>query len=107
MLILYFLLALFMIVASFVAGLKLSDHYHWQAQQQQDYALRKQYARLKAGCDADASCQPYVAPPLTRRRNPIPASFVDHLRRNGAATIRVENSETDAKNRGQAPGYNL
>ena len=90
MLLIYFAVVLFMIIASFVAGLKLSDYYHWQAQQQQDYALRKQYARLKAGCDADDSCQPYVAPPQTRRRNPIPASFVDHLRRNGSATIRVQ-----------------
>lgn len=84
---------LFLIVASFIAGLKLSDHYHREAHQYREYALQKQYARLRAGVDADDTGQPYVAPPETRRRNPIPASFVEKLRENGSATMRVDKSD--------------
>ena len=79
------LIILLLIGGAFVAGLRLSARFYRQAYEQEQHALRKQFARLQAGIDADDSAQPYVAPP-----NPIPDSFVEHLRRNGAATIRVK-----------------
>ena len=86
--ILYFSIILLLIIGAFTAGLKLSNYYHRQANEWQRYALQKQYARLMTKSDADDPCQPYVAPP-TSQRHPIPDKFVEHLRKNGAATMQL------------------
>lgn len=79
---------------SFFLGLKLSDRYHDQAAYEQKIALQKQYVRLTAGMDADSPVQPYVYTPPRRRKFSVGESFVEHMRTNGSATIRVD--KTDA-----------
>ncbi len=85
----YFSVTLLLVVISFIGGLKLSDHYHNQAREWEKYALQKQYLRLLAGCDADDPTQPYVSPPDSNRR-PIPLSFLDHMQKNGSATMQIK-----------------
>lgn len=64
---------------SFYAGMRTSDRYHFMREESVDYALRSQYARLKAGVDADSSPAPYVP------RQPIGAPFMDRLSKHGRA----------------------
>jgi hypothetical protein len=79
---------------SFFLGLKLSDRYHDQAAYEQKIALQKQYARLTAGVDADNPAQPYVYTPPRRRKFSVDKSFIEHMQKNGSATVRV--NQTDA-----------
>ena len=81
------LLILMLIAGAFLYGKYLGDKYHKEAETEKQYALRKQYVRLKAGCDADDPAQPYVAPPQASR--PIPSEFIEHLRRNKRATMQL------------------
>ena len=79
------LIALFLIVGSFIAGLKLSDWYHGQAEQERQYALEKQFLRLRAGVDFNDPSGPYVS----RQKNPLPPEFEERLRKNRRATISL------------------
>lgn len=49
-----------LIVASFISGMYVSEHYADRRERAVDYALKKQFARLQAHLDADDTCQPYV-----------------------------------------------
>jgi len=79
------LISLLCIICSFIAGLKLSGWYHRQAEEERQYALEKQYQRLKAGADADDPVGPYVP----RRRVQLPPEFEEQLRENGRATVSL------------------
>ena len=81
------LLILVLIAGAFLYGKYLGDKYHKEAETEKTYALQKQYVRLKAGCDADDPGQPYVAHPSASQ--PIPAEFIEHLRRNKRATMQL------------------
>lgn len=48
--------------ASFAWGMHVGEYYADRRERAVDYALKKQYARLMAGVDADDSAQPYVSP---------------------------------------------
>lgn len=50
-----------LIMASFVCGMRVSEYYTDRRERAVDYALKKQFARLQAGVDADDACQPYIA----------------------------------------------
>lgn len=78
-------LIVLMIISAFVAGLKLSDHFHKRETENIRYELEKQYARLQAGADHDDACQPYVP----RRRFNVPQEFESTFRNNGSATMKV------------------
>ena len=81
-----------LIIGAFTAGMKLSNWFHFNAQEHEKYMLQKQFLRFQANCDADDPCQPYVAPPVKRRYNVSP-EFVERLRHNGAATERVHQNQ--------------
>ena len=51
-----------LIAVSFYAGVKFADSYHDKQDAAVSYALKKQFARLRAGSDADDPVQPYVSP---------------------------------------------
>lgn len=51
-----------LIGASFACGMYVAEHYADRRERAVDYALKKQYARLMAGVDADDTAQPYVSP---------------------------------------------
>lgn len=78
-------LSLVLIIGSFIAGLKLSDWYHRQAEQERQYALEKQFLRLRAGVDFDDPSGPYIS----RHKNPLPPEFEERLRKNGRATVSL------------------
>ena len=46
--------------ASFASGMHVAEYYADRRERAVDYALKKQYARLVAGVDADDAGQPYV-----------------------------------------------
>ena len=79
------LITLLLIVASFIAGLKLSGYYHKSALAEKEYALQKQYARLRAGADADDPVGPYIP----RQRAVLSPEFEERLRKNGRATASI------------------
>ena len=79
------LIVLFLIIVSFVAGLKLSGYYHKSALAEKEHALQKQYARLQARADADDPVAPYVP----RQRIVLPPEFDERLRENGRATASL------------------
>lgn len=81
-------------LGSFATGMIISDHYHEQAAQEKDYALRKQYARLKAGVDADDT-GPYVPPPAKRT---LSQEFMTRLRQTGHAIERFGPARQAAPN---------
>ena len=78
-------IVLFLIIMAFIAGLKLSGWYHRQAEQDRQYALEKQFVRLRTGADADDPVGPYVA----RQRIQLPPEFEERLRENGRATASL------------------
>ena len=71
------LITLVLIIASFVAGLKLAGYYNKTASADREYALQKQYVRLIAHADADDP----VAP--------LPPEFEKRLRTTGRATASL------------------
>ena len=79
------IITLFLVVISFIAGLKLSGWYHRQAEDEKRYALEKQYLRLKANADADDPVGPYVP----RRRVQLPTEFEEQLKTTGRATVSL------------------
>lgn len=79
------ILVLLLIIGSFIAGLKLSGYYHRIASAEKEYALQKQYVRLRAGADADDPVGPYVA----RHKVQLPPEFEEHLHQNGRATVSL------------------
>jgi len=88
---LYCFITFLLVIGSFCCGIKLSDHYHRIAEETRRYALEKQYSRLLAGCDADDPVQPYVAPPVHKRRFQVTPEFEQTFRQNGSATMQVGN----------------
>ncbi len=87
--VLYPAVTFILIVAAFIAGLKLSDYYHAIALAERKYALEKQYVRLQAGMDADDPVQPYVASP-DKHNFAVSPEFIDRLRTNRSASMRVD-----------------
>ena len=83
------IIILLLIVGAFICGIRLSTCFHENAAEHEKYMLQKQYARLKAGVDADDAAQPYVAPPV-KQPFCVPPEFVETLRKRKAATMRVE-----------------
>lgn len=79
------LIILLLIILSFIAGLKLAGYYHKSALAEKECALQKQYARLRAGADADDPVGPYVS----RQRIVLPPEFEERLRENGRATASL------------------
>lgn len=79
--------ALVMIVCSFIAGLKLSDRYYRQFEEDLRYALEKQYLRLIVKADADDPAAPYVP----KRRVQLPPEFETRLKQNKRATVSLNN----------------
>lgn len=79
------LIVLLLIVLSFIAGLKLAGYYHRCADADREYALKNQYARLRAGADADDPVAPYVP----RRKIELPPEFEEQLKTNGRATVSL------------------
>lgn len=79
------ILSLSLIVASFIAGLKLSTWYYRQAEEDKRYALERQFLRLRASADADDPAGPYVP----RRRIKLSPQFEEKLKTNGRATVSL------------------
>lgn len=75
-------------MGSFCFGMRVSDSYHESAEEQKETALKKQYARMTAGVDADDPAQPYVYSPPPKRFS-VTKEFVDALRKYGRATISI------------------
>lgn len=72
---------------AFAAGFITADRMNQRAAYEQKVALQKQYARLRAGVDADDTGQPYVYAP--KRRYQLSPEFIDRFQRNGSATEAV------------------
>jgi hypothetical protein len=68
-----------------MAGLKLSGYYYRKTEAEREYALQKQYARLRACADADDPVAPYVP----RRKIELPPEFEQQLKTNGRATVSL------------------
>ena len=82
------LITLGIIVLSFVAGLKLAGYYYRTAEQEREYALQKQFVRIKANADADDPVGPYVP----RQKYQLPPEFEERLRENGRATASLNSN---------------
>ena len=80
-----FAIVLILIILSFISGLKLSGYYHRKADAEREYALQKQYMRLRAGADADDPVAPYVP----RQRVILPPEFERKLKQNRRATVSL------------------
>ena len=85
--ILILFVVLVMIICAFIAGLKLSDKYYRQFEEDKRHSLEKQYLRLIARADADDPAAPYVA----KRRVQLPPEFEARLRQNKRATMTLNN----------------
>lgn len=87
------LIILTLIVLSFVAGLRVDNHYHQKADLDRKEALEKQFVRLRAKADADDPVRPYgtpqVLPPIpinySAPAGPITQEFMDELKTTGKA----------------------
>ena len=75
-----------MIIIAFTAGLKLSGYFYKRAEEEKEYALQRQFVRLKAGADADDPVGPYVP----RRKYQLPPEFGERMKQNGRATVSVK-----------------
>lgn len=73
------IIILLLIISAFISGMKISDRYHREAQQHEEYALRLQNARIQSGDYAA-----YVAPP-----GPLGQEFETRLKQNGRATQQI------------------
>jgi hypothetical protein len=51
-----------LLVVAFYAGFRVADYFAKRREEAVAYALKKQYARLMAGVDADSNAMPYVTP---------------------------------------------
>ena len=98
-------------VLAFIAGLKISDRYHTQSEQEKRYYLQKQYMRLQTKSDADDPCQPYIPweeehyTPLknidlnagdTDGDNVLGEDFTQRLKENGRATKQFRKADITA-----------
>lgn len=83
------LIVLVLIIASFIAGLKLAGYYYRKAESDREYALQRQYSRLLVGADANDPVAPYTP---RRGRYQTPPEFDQKLRQNGRATTIIKNS---------------
>ena len=94
----------------FLAGLIVAGHYHDKLDIERDkaeadkrYELQSQFVRLKARCDADDPCRPYVS-----RLQPVPATgdydgdkdlkpisdeFMKNLKENGSAVVKLKKAD--------------
>lgn len=61
---------------AFWAGMKTADRYHSKAEQNLDYQLKNQFARLQAGTDAHDPAGPYIS-----------QEFANRMQQNGQATM--------------------
>ena len=73
------LVALILIILSFISGKHISDSYHQSQIQELEFQLRLMAAEKGVG---------YVAPPV-RRRAPIGQPFMDKLKENGRAVQQI------------------
>lgn len=71
-------------VACFIAGLKLSDHYHEKAQARADYESRLAAARQEA-----RDMRVYVSPERKTKPMPIGQAFIDKMQAEGRATQQI------------------
>lgn len=105
------LIILSLIFLSFLAGMKLANHYNRQSEQNRKDALERQFVRLRTQTDADDPVRPYVhraaprsyVPPVVAPMNfntgdfdgdnqvkqAIDQSFMDHLKTNGRASTKL------------------
>ena len=95
----------FLIVTSFIAGMKLDDSYHKKAELEKKEALEKQFMRLRAQADADDPCRPYgkslFPQPISVQYNtgdhdgdgPINQAFMDKLKTTGRAKTTFRKSD--------------
>ena len=95
-------LILLLILLSFIAGLRLDNHYHEIARRQEKEALEKQFLRLRARADSDDPCRPYGTPQVFAPVNtgdfdgdagPISESFMNELKTNGKAKTSFRKSD--------------
>lgn len=92
------ILVIGLIVASFIAGLRLDNYYHTKAAISQKEALEKQFVRLRVNADADDPVRPYGTPQIV---TPIPVSysapisneFMHELKTNGRAKTTFRKSD--------------
>lgn len=87
-------------VLCFIAGMKLSDRYHRDAEISRKEALERQFVRLRTKSDADDPCRPYIAPQVCHpvpdsdsKVNPIPPEFMRELKDNGKAKTAFRKSD--------------
>lgn len=73
--------------ACFLAGLKISDKYHDEKQQEADYQSRLAVARQRAG---DFSV---LIPKQEIKQMPIGQPFLDKLKENGRATQQINTTK--------------
>lgn len=76
---------LILIVASFLAGKKISDSYNQSIINELEYQLRLYVAEKGVG---------YVAPPPKKKYVPIGQPFMDRLKENGRATQTLRTPQT-------------
>ena len=92
------ILVICLIIASFIAGLRLDNYYHTRAAADRKDALERQYVRLRANADADDPVRPYGTPQIV---TPIPVSysapisdeFMDELKTSGRAKTSFRKSD--------------
>lgn len=92
------ILVIGLIIASFIAGLRLDNYYHTKAAISQKEALEKQFVRLRANADADDPVRPYGTP---QNITPIPVSysapisdeFMNELKTSGQAKTTFRKSD--------------
>ena len=83
-------------VLCFIAGLKLANWYHANAERDRKDALERQFVRLQTRSDADDPCKPYVFPapivaPSNNGFDDVKEQFADRLKKNGQATAMLKN----------------
>ncbi len=98
----YNVVVICLIIASFIAGLRLDNYYHTRASISQKEALEKQFVRLRVNADADDPVRPYGTPQYF---NPIPVqyypeprpvvdqNFMDELKTTGKAKKTFRKSD--------------
>lgn len=79
-------------VCSFLFGLKLAERMYTEREVAINYALRKQYARLRAGIDADDTAQPYVSadPADPANKSVVSGAFQARFNEHGRAVERIK-----------------
>lgn len=92
-----------LIVAAFIAGMRLDNYYQQKSAKEVKEALERQFVRLRAKADADDPCRPYGTPqwvqpiPLNTGDfdgdGPIGQEFMQELKTSGKAKTSFRKSD--------------